>query len=97
MNVSPVIRPGSVDRRSLAIGSDATQEDSGTTDVTKEAAATMHDPTSPRTNADGTRILSTLSELGDRSMNNCLRLVPCAETCCQDGQAEDRGDRHGDR
>lgn len=97
MNVNPVIRPGSVARRSLAIGSDATQEDSGTTDVTKDAAATTHDPTTPRTNADGTRMQSTLNKLGDRPMNNCLRLARCAETCCQDGQAEDCGDRHGDR
>ncbi len=60
MNVSPVIRPGKVARRSLAIGSDATHDDSGTTDVTKDAAATMHEPASPRTNADGTCMPPTL-------------------------------------
>ncbi|GAA0951838.1 hypothetical protein GCM10009554_53920 [Kribbella koreensis] len=60
MNASPVIRPGSVDRRSLAIGNDATHDDSGTTEVTKEAAATTHEPITPRTSASGTRIPPTL-------------------------------------
>jgi hypothetical protein len=73
MNASPVIRPGRVDRRSLAIGSDATHEDSGTTDVTRDAAATTQDPTTPRTNADGTRMPSTLTKPGDRRMNTTLR------------------------
>jgi hypothetical protein len=73
MNASPVIRPGNVDRSALAIGSDATQEDSGTTDVTRDAAATTHDPTTPRTNADGTRMPSTLTNPSDRPMNNTLR------------------------
>jgi hypothetical protein len=55
MKVSPIIRPGKVARRSLTIGNEATHEDSGTTDVTSEAAATMHEPTTPRTNGDGKR------------------------------------------
>ena len=74
MKVSPVIRPGKVARRSLAIGSDATHEDSGTTDVTSEAAATTQAPTAPRTIGEGIRIAVTLTTLSDCSMNNALRL-----------------------
>jgi hypothetical protein len=74
MKVNPVIRPGRVARRSLAIGSEATHEDSGTTDVTSEAAATTQAPTAPRTIGEGIRIAVTLTTLSDRSMNNALRL-----------------------
>jgi hypothetical protein len=73
MKVNPVIRPGKLDRRSLAIGSDATHDESGTTEVTSEAAATTKDPTAPRTNADGTRTRPTLTPPSDSPMNNSLR------------------------
>lgn len=73
MNVNPVIRPGSVARSSLVIGSDATQDDSGTTDVTSEAAATTHAPTAPRTKGEGRRMVATLRAAGDAVMNNRLR------------------------
>jgi hypothetical protein len=73
MKVKPVIRPGSVARRSLVIGSEATQEDSGTTDVTSEAAATTHAPAAPRTKGEGRRMVATLKVSGDEAMNSRLR------------------------
>jgi hypothetical protein len=43
---------------SLAIGSEATHDDGGTTEVTSEVAATMHEPTNPRIKGEGTRMVA---------------------------------------
>jgi hypothetical protein len=56
MNVSPTIRPGNECRSAPVIGSVATHEDGGTTDVTRLATATMTEPTTPRTIGERTAV-----------------------------------------